>query len=152
LLGVAVPQYDKYIRKSKTVEGITLIKSIIRGEILYHAVHGKYLAISHSMTPSEEEKLRLKLGVTIPNFDTLDGSLKLVKVIVCTNDAFIVWIGTNALDKDKATSKISSVYPVANDKYVRGFQADKYRNSFFLYDYVQNETSLEAPIACANVN
>jgi len=144
LAGVALPQYNKYVRKAQSVEGIVLLNDIVNAEILYFSKYGEYIAVNHSGNNAGKSILKNKLGILI-NENNL---FHIVKIQVCNNESFIVWASTNGLSAAYSSFKINSVYPYPNDENIDGFVADKYEGRFFLYDYIFNTRSNEAPDKC----
>ena len=144
LAGVALPQYNKYVRKAQTVEGIVLLNEIVNAEILYFSQYGEYIEVRHSGNDTGKLILKNKLGIVI-NENNL---FNIVKVQVCKNESFIVWASANGLSVAYSRFKINTVYPFPNDKNIAGFVADKYNGRFFLYDYIFNTRSNEAPNKC----
>ena len=42
LAAVALPQYQKAVEKSRTAEGLTLLKSVVQAQKIYYLANGKY--------------------------------------------------------------------------------------------------------------
>jgi prepilin-type N-terminal cleavage/methylation domain-containing protein len=140
LAGVAVPQYNKYVKKSETTEGIRFAKQIIDAEILYSSTHGGEYKEFNSRT-TDDTTLSDILGITISdNFN-----FKSYSVVAC-NDGIIVKAWTTDTDNPAGTDAIYSVYPIGiglNPAY----DADLYSGSSFIKDYVDGAVSGSAP-AC----
>ena len=145
LAGVALPQYNKYVRKAQTTGGIALLNKIVNAEILYFAKHGEYIAITHSNNEIGKTTLKNKLGIVI-NENNL---FHIVKIQVCNDESFIVWASVEGLSPAYSSSKINTVYPYPSANNVAGFVKDKYSGRFFLYDYIFNTRSNEAPNECS---
>jgi len=138
LAGVAVPQYGKYIKKSETVEGVTLMRQILDAEVLYHTTNNAYLPLNTQTGTDKADKLQAKLYVTLP-----DGAkFANYKVEVCTptnagstdNGLMVTsWTGTTA-DATDLKEAIYMVFPKRSGE------------SSFIENYV-NGTTNDAP-AC----
>ena len=83
LSGAAIPQYNKYIKKSEITEGINFIRQIVDAEILYHAINDSYL---HVYLPNAMQKL----GYNIPS----NAKFKYYQVQACGNNGFIASVST----------------------------------------------------------
>jgi type IV pilus assembly protein PilA len=133
LAGVAIPQYNKYVKKSEASEGIGLMKQIIDAETVYKSTKGSYKEVTSVA------------DLTVLNIDIPTGAkFQYFKAKEC-NGAILAKASTDsgyAADKSiyLASPDInitSSAEYVGNEDYFDG-------NSF-IHDFVNMTTSGKAP-------
>jgi prepilin-type N-terminal cleavage/methylation domain-containing protein len=140
LAGVAVPQYNKYVKKSNTTEALRFMKQIVDAEILEESQKGSYLAME--TTADGNSAAELKLGFEVP--DT--GTFKKYKVQVCngTNKGIIVTATTGA-DFTGAGTKVYMIYP-SNVTLTNTNGKDNYDGTSFINDFVNGvDTTADVP-------
>jgi prepilin-type N-terminal cleavage/methylation domain-containing protein len=99
LAGIAIPEYTKYVMKSKAAESARFMKQIADAEVQYYSTHsGKY--VNGDLGP---------LGVDIPVSAMFDYN---VTTDTANNTCFTVYaVGKTGGDKDIEGKVISLVYP-----------------------------------------
>ena len=131
LAGVAVPQYGKYIKKSETVEGVTLMRQILDAEVLYNTTNNAYLDFNTKTGTDNVDKLQAKLYVTLPDGAKF-ANYKVETCIEGNGGGFMLtsWTGTT----DDATVLTEAIYMV----FPKRAGSDK---SSYIENYVNGTTS-----------
>ena len=131
LAGVALPQYNKYVKKSETTEAMRFMKQIIDGEVLYNSSHTSYVAFD---TSNSSDTGAAKICFEAPSV----ANFKNYKVTTCGTSGIIVEAWTTAYDADKI---VYSFYP---SSMTLNATSDKsyYTGSMYLQDYIDEATSV----------
>lgn len=136
LAGVAVPQYNKYVKKSNTTEALRFMKQIVDAEILEESQKGSYLAMNTTNTDTTEET---KLGFEVPE----TGIFKNYQVAVCTDG--IIVTATTAGNFTTAGTKVYMVYP-SNVTLTNTNGKDNYDGTSYINDFVNGvDTTADVP-------
>jgi prepilin-type N-terminal cleavage/methylation domain-containing protein len=136
LAGVALPQYQKYIRKSQSVEYIKELKSLANAQSIYKSINGKYLGFSFS---SYDGSFAQKLAFDILTYyEPRFGYDYTVRKCEGTIPGIILKIG-NGSDKH--------IYYVIPSNITLNNTSDKtlLDNGFYTYDYINNTNSTTFP-------
>ena len=137
LAGIAVPQYNKYVRKAEATEAIRLMKQIVDAEGIYRSTHDRYIENSSANNTGLDI-----LGVEI----TTEGQFDHYEVTACgTDDDVGVIIQAWTGDTVSAANSVYMYYP--RDMLPANHDADLYDGTTFLYNYINEENNAATP-AC----
>jgi len=123
--GVAIPQYQKYVKKSETVEGVNLMKQIADAEILYSTTNNDYLTFNTKTGTEKADKLVAQLYVTLPDGAKFE-NYKVEKCTAANGGGFMVTSWTGATDD--ATDLTKAVYMVYPKRETKSFYIENYTN------------------------
>lgn len=138
LAGIAVPQYNKYVKKSEATEAIRFMKQIVDAQGIYFSTHAKY--IDNDSTNNDGLKI---LGTEI----NAGGKFAKYEVKACgtDNDVGVViqaWTG----DTKSAKGSVYMFYPsTMNAANYTNANKDLYDGTTFLYNYINDENSNKEP-------
>jgi prepilin-type N-terminal cleavage/methylation domain-containing protein len=137
LAGVAIPQYNKYVKKSETTEAMRFMKQIVDGELVYQAHQNNYLAFTDDNSTNAKV-----LGFTPPS----DAKFKYYRVDLCGTTGFIVTSSDSELST--TVSHANSVYMYYPPEMTLGATSDKtlYEGNVFVQNYVIGENTGKQPV------
>ena len=134
LATIAIPQYNKYIRKAELTEPMAAIKEILYAEKLRLAMGGAKLT---------------RLNYTARGFNN-------IYEISLSETAKFRWFSIRDCGSSIIISASSSYESISGTIYyiygnLSNYTTSKYEGKYYLYDYINNvETPNEAPIICRN--
>ena len=134
LAGVAIPQYNKYVKKSETTEAMRFMKQITDAEILYYSTHKLYVDID---TADATDTGAAQIGFTAPT----GADFKYYEVKACGTNGIVIKASTsNAYDSEKT---VYSYYPAG---LTLKAVSDKnfYTGNMYLQDYIDEKTTASA--------
>ena len=128
LAGVALPQYNKYIKKSKTVEGVNFMRQIADGEVVYRGMHGSYKEIEGTIAQNKTS-IKDNLFIEIP------ASAKFANYTVATcaaNNGLRIGAttSTTVIPGDDVNSIFMFIPPIAG------------KDGVYISNYVNEETGI----------
>jgi prepilin-type N-terminal cleavage/methylation domain-containing protein len=135
LVGMALPQYNKYIRKTKTTEGIRILKQIAEAEILYKATNGYYSTTNISFGSVREDALGIEIdksGVFNRYDERLCDSEDPSKIGVIIRGSTIF-------------EESYPIYMYIPNTLNLGSPEKGYEGNLYLQDYIQNKITGNAP-------
>jgi len=140
LAGIAVPQYNKYVKKSEATEAVRLMKQIADAEGTFYSTHNRYVADTGDGAGIK------KLGMEL----NTDGKFKYFKIDACNDggkagsdegsgEGIII---TASTDSGFASDKtVYMFYPKKLINLTDDNAKDFYEGSLYSYDYINGETS-----------
>ena len=132
LAGVAIPQYNKYIKKSEASEGMIYLKEFLNAEKFSQATGNSKI----SFVNQSASFLNNMYSISLP----LNSRFKKFTVINCSNSIIV------SASSDDSSMK-GTIYLI--DGFLTDYTTSKYSGNYYLYDYInQVETPNEAPITC----
>ena len=132
LSGVAIPQYNKYIKKSELVEAKIYMREILDGEFLYKSKYG----INKNKINYNTQNINKELEIAIPK----DTKFKYFTVLKCLDTLIISAIS------DLSSISGTTYYIYGN---IGDYTTSKFSGNYYEYDYVNEvETPNEAPVIC----
>lgn len=144
LAGVAIPQYNKYVRKSETTEALRFMKQIVDAEILYFSTQKKYKSFDTSAAADKGDEV---IGFKAP----AEANFKNYKAQACkdTNGdiGLVIKAWTTANDADK------TVYMYYPSSMALASTSDKayYSGASYVQDYVDEATDVSGIVPkCAS--
>ena len=140
LAGVAVPQYQKYVKKSETTEALQFMKQLIDAEVVYQAHSGNFVAVNTTDTSTGDEKI----GFQAPT----EGTFLHYTAELCTGTIPGILVKASTANPFTAASTVYTYYP---SNMTLGGTSDKayYEGSTFIQDYVNQVDSASTYIpAC----
>lgn len=145
LAGVAIPQYNKYVKKSETTEALRFMKQIIDGEVVYNSTHNNYVPISNgSGADANQTAGMIQIGFEAPT----QGDFRFYEAEVCdgTVPGIVVKASTTATFTPGTT--VYMYYP-SNMTGDSGMDASYYDGTTFIQDYVNEvDTASDHIPAC----
>jgi prepilin-type N-terminal cleavage/methylation domain-containing protein len=131
LAGVAIPQYNKYVKKSEAMEGVRLMKQIVDAQIIYESKNGEYKAF----TATEQNASLEVLGVSIPKGAKFDE----FTVTKCTGTVQGIIVSSST--GDTGAMKVYTIYPTGVTLTSKEYNKDYYEGSSYLKDYIDGEAN-----------
>jgi prepilin-type N-terminal cleavage/methylation domain-containing protein len=135
LVGMAVPKYNKYVRKSKTSEPARILKQIADAEQTYYSVHGVFSAPSGAYVEVDKDKLGIDIDTS--------GFFDKYEYMGCADSAGkVIGVILKATATTENSQPVYYYFPgdlaVASDK-------TGYQGSFFPRDYIEDKITGNAP-------
>ena len=141
LAGVAIPQYNKYVKKSETTEALRFMKQIIDAEIIYNSHSGSFLAID---TTDADDTGAEKIGFDAPT----EGQFKYYKATACSGTVPGIVVQASTASGLTASTSVYMYYP-SNVTLKDGFDSAYYEGTTFIQDYVNEVATASAHVpAC----
>jgi len=136
LVGIALPEYKKYIKKSEATEAISSLKLLLEAELLRKALNIEPETISRLNTPVGT--INKVYSILLP----LNSLFKKYSIRGCPDTNTIIVSAIS--DTSSISGTIYYVYGAINN-----YKTSKYSGNYYLYDYINEvETPNEAPTIC----
>jgi prepilin-type N-terminal cleavage/methylation domain-containing protein len=108
LAGVALPQYNKYVRKSEVVEALGVMREITNAQMLYR-INNDFYFPGDTTTETGRKFLKENLSLTFPE----DGKFKNYSIEHCGEDR--IRIGATTMSDSAPVDDIYSVFMLYPD-------------------------------------
>ena len=138
LAGVAIPQYNKYVKRSETTEGVGFMKQIIDAEIVYKSTHGDYIEFGDDQNTSQSDGFG-SIGVQIPD----GAAFTNYQVAHCTGTVDGIIVQT----KTASSQYIYSIYPKGMTLNSNSDKS-KLTGSSYIVHYVEGNTNAAGMPQC----
>jgi prepilin-type N-terminal cleavage/methylation domain-containing protein len=140
LAGVAVPQYNKYVKKSETTESLRFMKQIIDAEVLYRSHKSNYIVVNTTDSSTGDEKI----GFVAPT----EGKFVNYKVELCTGAVEGVLVTAATDTTFTAPNSVYMYYP-SNMTLNAASDTAYYQGTTFIQDYVNGVSTASSYVpAC----